>query len=103
MAPTTLSCGATTCEFVTAEAEPEVAIQLLAFHRQAAHMQVQPQAVGQAVPTKPQAEKITRPVVNMGIGQDEFSYFKNRWTSYNSELLVMKTFKKIFTAPWVQS
>ena len=49
MAPTTFSCAATACEFVTAEFEPEVAGQLLAFHDKHAHTQLQPlqHAVGQ--------------------------------------------------------
>ena len=69
MAPTTYSCVAIACEFVTTEAEPKVAIQLLAFHNKHAHTQVQipPQPGGQAVYTKPRAEKITRPVVKKGI------------------------------------
>ena len=49
MAPIMFSCGATACEFVTAEFEPEVAGQLLAFHDKPAHTQLQPlqHAVGQ--------------------------------------------------------
>ena len=38
-----------------------------------------PQAQVQA---KPRAEKVPRPQIKPGIGQDEFSYFKDEWTSY---------------------
>ena len=84
MAPTTYSCTAAACEFVTPEAESAVAIQLLTYHRQDAHMQVQqpPQVGGQAASVKPRAEKVPRPQIKLGIGQDEFSYFKNEWISY---------------------
>ena len=37
------------------------------------------QAQGQA---KPRAEKVARPQIKLGVGQDEFSYFKDEWTSY---------------------
>ena len=47
------------------------------------------------VQTKPCAEKVPRPQIKMGIVQDEFSYFKNRWTrqksGINSDQHVMRT------------
>ena len=85
MAPTTYSCVATACEFVTPEAEPAVAIQLLAFHDKHEHALVQqpPQVGGQAAgQAKPRAEKVPRPQIKLGVSQDEFSYFQDEWTSY---------------------
>ena len=41
------------------------------------------------VQTKPCAEKVPRPQIKMGIVQDEFSYFKNRWLSYNRSCGIM--------------
>ena len=81
MAPTTFSCGTTNCEFVTAEAEPDIVIQLVNQHTQVQHA-LPPQVGGQAASAKPRAEKVPRPQIKLGIGQDDFSYFKNRWTSY---------------------
>ena len=65
MAPTTYSCTFAACEFVTPEAESAVAIQLLAFHQQNNHVQVQqpPQVGGQAASAKPRAEKVPRRVL----------------------------------------
>ena len=78
MAPTTYPCTTPACEFVTPEAEPEIAVQLLTLHQQNNHQSgAQPQ-----VQIKPRAEKVPRPQIKLGIGQDEFSYFKNRWISY---------------------
>ena len=81
MAPTTYSCTAAACEFVTPEAESAVAIQLLAFHRQDAHMQVQqpPQAGDHAASTKSRVEKVPRPQIKLGVSQDEFTYFQAEW------------------------
>ena len=85
MAPTTYSCTSPACEFVTPEAESEVAIRLLEMHHQCNHqalVQQPPQVGGQTASAKPRAEKVPRPQIKLGIGQDEFSYFKNGWTSY---------------------
>ena len=54
-------------------------------HHQCNHqalVQQPPQVGGQAASAKPRAEKVPRPQIKLGIGQDEFSYFKNGWTSY---------------------
>ena len=89
MAPTVLSCDANGCEFATAGYEPAVAVELLKMHYNSQHMQVQPppQAAGQAAPQvqtqlKPRAEKVPRPTLKLGVGQDEFSYFKDNWELY---------------------
>ena len=84
MAPTTYSCTAAACEFVTPEAESAVAMELLKMHHHNQHVQVQqpPQVGGQAASVKPRAEKVPRPQIKLGIGQDELSYFKNEWVSY---------------------
>ena len=85
MAPTTYPCPAAACQFVTSEAEPAVAIQLLQLHDKHEHALVQQpiqagaQAAGQA---KPRAEKVPRPQIKLGVSQDEFSYFQDEWTSY---------------------
>ena len=85
MAPTMYPCPAAACQFVTSEAEPEVAIQLLQLHDKQEHALVQQpiqagaQAAGQA---KPRAEKVPRPQIKLGVSQDEFSYFQDEWTSY---------------------
>ena len=84
MAPVAIPCEAQGCVYTTAEFEPGIAIQMLAYHRQDVHPQVQqpPQVGGQAASAKPRAEEVPRPQIKLGIGQDDFSYFKNRWTSY---------------------
>ena len=82
MAPTSYLCEAPACEFATPEAEPAVAIQLLAFHTQHRHAQVQQPPAQPQTQAKPCAEKVPRPHIKLGIGQDDFSYFKNRWISY---------------------
>ena len=80
MAPTgmELRCTAGGCQFVTPDMEPALAMEYLKLHLSTVHS-------AQAVPktqTKPCAEKVPRPQIKMGIGQDEFSYFKKRWISY---------------------
>ena len=85
MAPTTYPCPAAACEFVSSEAEPAVAIQLLQLHDKHEHALVQqpPQVGGQAAgQAKPRAEKVPRPQIKLGVSQDEFSYFQDEWTSY---------------------
>ena len=79
-----MPCEFLGCGYATAEFEPEVAIRVLELHQQNTHVQVQqpPQVGGQAASAKPRAEKVPRPQIKLGIGQDEFSYFKNKWTSY---------------------
>ena len=79
MAPVAIPCEFQGCVYTTAEFEPEIAIQMLAYHRQDVHPQVQqpPQVGGQAASAKPRAEKVPRPQIKLGIGQDKFSYFKN--------------------------
>ena len=87
MAPPLSQRGAVgECQYSTPDGVPtwELVVELLKLHRQDVHVQVQqpPQVDGQAVSTKPRAEKVPRPQIKLGIGQDEFSYFKNGWTSY---------------------
>ena len=83
MAPIAMPCEVLGCGYATAEFEPAVAVEILKLHHQTHHQPgAQPQVGGQAVPTKPRAEKVPRPQIKLGIGQDDFSYFKNRWTSY---------------------
>ena len=79
MAPTTYPCPAAACQFVTPEAEPEVAIQLLQLHDKHEHALVQqpPQAGDHAASTKPRAEKVPRPQIKLGVSLDEFPYFQD--------------------------
>ena len=85
MAPTTYPCPAAACQFVTPEAEPAVAIQLLQLHDKHEHALVQQpiqagaQAAGQA---KPRPEKVPRPQIKLVVSQDEFTYFQAEWKSY---------------------
>ena len=81
MAPTSmeLRCTAWGCQFVTPDMETMSAMEYLKLQVSTEHTV---QAVSQAVSTKPLAEKLTRPVVKKGIGQDQFSYFKDMWSSY---------------------
>ena len=76
--PLSQKCAIVECQYSTPEGVPtwELVVELLKLHRQP------PQVDGQAVSTKPRAEKVPRPQIKLGIGQDDFSYFKNRWTSY---------------------
>ena len=84
--PPSQECSHAECQYSTPEGVPtwELVVELLKLHRQDVHVQVQqsPQVDGQAVSTKPRAEKVPRPQNKLGIGQDDFSYFKNRWISY---------------------
>merc|ERR1712208_50297 len=57
-------------------------MEYLKLHFASEHSEQPPQVGGQAASAKPRAEKVHRPQIKMGIGQDEFSYFKNRWISY---------------------
>ena len=71
MAPTTYSCTATACEFVTPEAESAVAMELLKMHHHNQHALVQQptQAGGQAAgQAKPRAEKVPRPQIKLKRG-----------------------------------
>ena len=84
--PTSQRCAVVECQYSTPEGVPtwELVVELLKLHREDVHVQPQqpPQVDGQVVSTKPHAEKVPRPQIQMGIGQDEFSYFKNMWLSY---------------------
>ena len=74
MAPIAIECPIGGCQFVTPEFEATVAMDLLKIH--SLEHSIQPvQHGGQAVPTKPRAEKVPRPHIKLGIGQVEFSYF----------------------------
>ena len=85
MAPIAMPCEFLGCGYATAEFEPVVAIQMLSMHdKNNHHVQIlhPPQVGGQAAFARPRAEKVPRPQIKLGIGQDEFSYFKNGWISY---------------------
>ena len=79
--PPTQECGNVDCQFSTPEGVPtwDLVVRLLEQHDKHAHPLVQqpPQVGGQAASAKPRAEKVPRPQIKLGIGQDEFSYFKN--------------------------
>ena len=78
MAPIAMPCEFLGCGYATAEFEPEVATQMLSMHdKNNHHVQIlhPPQVGGQAASAKPRAEKVPRPQIKLGIGQDEFSYF----------------------------
>ena len=72
MAPIVMECPTGGCNYVTPNIELLAAVEIIKVHKL-----YQPQ-----VQTKPRAEKVPRPQIKMGIGHDEFSYFKNRWLAY---------------------
>ena len=80
--PPSQECGNVECQYSTPEGVPtwELVVELLRIHDNNSHV-VQPGAQPQ-VQAKPRAEKDPRPQIKPGIGQDEFSYFKDEWTSY---------------------
>ena len=84
MAPTTYPWLVAECQFVTQDAEPAIAIQLLQLHDKNEHALVQrpPQAGDHAASTKPRVEKVPRPQIKLGVSQDEFTYFQAEWKSY---------------------
>ena len=77
-----MSCTKGGCQFVTPDMEAALAMEYLKLHQANEHSEQPPQVGGQAVSAKPRAEKVPRPQIKLGVGQDEFSYFKDEWTSY---------------------
>ena len=84
--PPSQGCDDVECQYTTPEGIPtwEILYTALTNHTRTAHPtpaagQPGPQAQVQA---KPRAEKVPRPQIKLGVGQDEFSYFKDEWTSY---------------------
>ena len=84
--PPSQGCDDVECQYTTPEGIPtwEILYTALTNHIKTAHPtpaagQPGAQAQGQA---KPRAEKVPRPQIKLGVGQDEFSYFKDEWTSY---------------------
>ena len=77
-----LNCPKRGCQFVTPDMEAALAMEYLKLHQANEHSEQPPQVGGQAVSAKPRAEKVPRPQIKLGVGQDEFSYFKDEWTSY---------------------
>ena len=84
--PPSQECTNVDCQYSTPDGIPtwELIATFISNHTQAVHSTpaaAQPDAQAQAH-ARPRAEKVPRPQIKLGIGQDEFSYFKNRWLSY---------------------
>ena len=84
--PASMECSNGEYQFSTPEGIPtwDLLMTCMSHHIQAFHLTpaaVQPDAQAQGH-AKPRAEKVPRPQIKLGIGQDEFSYFKDEWTSY---------------------
>ena len=84
--PPSQECSNVDCQYSTPEGIPtwELIATFISNHTQAVHSTpaaAQPDAQAQAH-ARPRAEKVPRPQIKLGIGQDEFSYFKNGWISY---------------------
>ena len=77
MAPITMDCSFDGCQYVTPEYEVAFAVEVLKIH--ALGHSGQPNTQTQL---KPRAEKVPRPTLKLGVGQDEFSYFKDNWELY---------------------
>ena len=77
MAPLVMECPWEDCNYATRNIEVIAAIAVFNVHK--LQHEAQPAAQVQA---KPRAEKVPRPQIKLGVSQDEFSYFKDEWTSY---------------------
>ena len=77
MAPLVMECPWEDCNYATPNIEVMAAIAVFNVHK--LQHEAQPAVQVQA---KPRAEKVPRPQIKLGVSQDEFSYFKDEWTSY---------------------
>lgn len=79
MAPIELKCLAPGCEWVSQKCEEALAERLLTQHMTFLHpVRGQPPTQQQ----RSKLEKVPRPVLKMGIGQDDLGFFKRKWEAY---------------------
>ena len=79
--PLKVKCPKQGCVFETQEAEMVDAMKLLEYHVMLDHAQAQAH-VGGGNDNRSKAEKVPRPQLKLGIGQDEYLFFKSRWEAY---------------------
>ena len=69
-------CQLTSCEYRTPNLEPALAMDMLKMHFSANHSSMN------AVVSTAKAEKVPRPVVKLDMGEDDFLFFLDGWSSY---------------------
>ena len=79
MAELELNCTHLECMFKTPKLIPALEMQMLAMHDKNVHRQGGQENAGAAAV---KIEKVPRPVMKKGIGEDKFLYFQNQWARY---------------------